>query len=166
MLEPKPIVPPAPSGAEPAGVLPVEIAAVDFSEIQTIQWLNKTIFKEDRVINSFDREDLLMLLARHEGEAVGFKIGYRESRHTFYSAKGGVLPDYRRQGIAYALLKTMVERARTQGYRRLAYDTFPNMHAGMTILGLTYGFRVTKADYNSVYKDYRLRLEKNIAEDA
>ena len=46
----------------------------------------------------------MILLARRDGRTVGFKVGYAESRSTFYSAKGGVLPDERRHGVARALL--------------------------------------------------------------
>jgi GNAT superfamily N-acetyltransferase len=114
------------------------------------------------VINQFDRPDLLMLLALADGEPIGFKIGYGESRTTFYSAKGAVVEGWRRRGVARALLQAMIEEVRRMGYRRFAYDTFPNMHPGMTVMGLQEGFKVTAAGFNSSYKDYRIRLEKAI----
>ena len=52
------------------------------------------------------------------------------------------------------------EEARRLGYDRFAYDTFPNMHPGMTVLGLREGFEVTAAGYNATYQDYRIRFEK------
>ena len=140
----------------------LHIVAVDRSQLEVIQRLNRVIFDEERVINTFEREDLLMLLAYLGDEPVGFKIGYKESKHTFYSAKGGVLEVYRRRGISRRLLDEMVVRIRRKGYRILAYDTFPNMHPGMTIMGLVEGFRVTRADYNPTYKDFRLRFEKKL----
>ncbi len=140
----------------------LHIVAVDRSQLEVIQRLNRVIFDEERVINTFEREDLLMLLAYLGDEPVGFKIGYKESKHTFYSAKGGVLEAYRRRGISRRLLDEMVVRIRRKGYRILAYDTFPNMHPGMTIMGLVEGFRVTRADYNPTYKDFRLRFEKKL----
>ena len=141
---------------------PLRIAEVGMAQLDVIKRLNRVIFKEERVINTFDREDLLMLLAWLGDEPVGFKIGYRESRDTFYSAKGGVLAAYRRQGISRRLLYAMIDSIRRKGYRSLAYDTFPNMHPGMTVMGLDEGFRVTRADYNPTYKDFRLRFEKRI----
>ncbi|SHK83829.1 GNAT family N-acetyltransferase [Rhodothermus profundi] len=147
---------PVPSGA----VLTIE--EVGLEQLEVIRELNRAIFEEERIINTFDRDDLMILLARVDGVPVGFKIGYRENSRTFYSAKGGVLPAYRRQGIARQLLYVMMERARQKGYRRFAYDTFPNRHPGMAVLGLTEGFRVTRADYNTFYRDYRLRLEKDL----
>jgi len=140
----------------------VEIIELNRSQLDIISDLNLTIFGEERIINTFDRADLLMLLARVEEEPVGFKIGYRENRFVFYSAKGGVLAEYRKAGIARLLLDHMVDYVREKGYTRFAFDTFPNKHPGMTILALKEGFRVVKADFNPAYKDYRLRFEKKI----
>lgn len=143
-------------------VSPAHIVEVGMGMLDVIRRLNLTIFKEQRIINTFDRDELLMLLAYVDDRPVGFKIGYRESRFVYYSAKGGVLPDYRRLGVARHLLHVMLDHARRSGYTRFAFDTFPNKHPGMTIMGLTEGFRVTKADYNTAYKDYRLRFEKKL----
>lgn len=141
---------------------PLHIVEIDMAQLDVIKRLNRVIFKEERIINTFERQDLLMLLASLGDEPVGFKIGYKESRDTFYSAKGGVLEAYRRQGISRRMLYAMADRVRRKGYRVLAYDTFPNMHPGMTVMGLEEGFRVTRADYNPTYKDFRLRFEKKI----
>ena len=124
--------------------------------------MNRVLFNEDRIINSFDRKDLLLLIARFEGMPAGFKVGYRENRFVFYSAKGGVLPDFRRRGIARFLMYAMMDRAREQGYSRFAFDTFPNLHPGMTVLAVTEGFRLIKSDYNTAYREYRLRFEKKL----
>ncbi len=150
----------APPPTRPEPLLHVE--EVNLSHLETIRRLNRAIFREERVINTFEREDLMLLLAFVGGEAVGFKIGYRESRYTFYSAKGGVLEAYRRRGVSRRLLEEMMARARKKGYRNFAYDTFPNLHPGMTVLGLAEGFRITRADYNPTYRDFRLRFEKRL----
>ena len=140
----------------------VRIVEVDLSHLDVIRSLNFQIFDEERIINTFDRDDLLMLLAYVDEVPAGFKIGYRENRFTFYSAKGGVLPEYRRRGLARRMLYDMMARVRERGYTRFAYDTFPNRNPGMTILGLSEGFRVVKADFNTIYRDYRLRFEKKL----
>jgi GNAT superfamily N-acetyltransferase len=146
----------------PGGSQAMRVAEADLSQLDVISTLNEIIFEEQRIINTFEREDLLMLLAYVGDEPVGFKIGYRENRFTFYSAKGGVLPEYRRSGIARLLMDEMVRRVKEMGYARFAFDTFPNRHPGMTILALSEGFRLTKTDYNSLYKDFRLRFEKKL----
>lgn len=140
----------------------LQIDRLTLDRYDEVQELNEQVFGESRVIFRLDREDLVFLLAVLDGEAVGYKVGYREDRTTFYSAKGGVLAPYRRRGIARAMLYQMQEEARRLGYQRFAFDTFPNKHVGMTVLGLLEGFEVTAAGYNSTYKDYRLRFEKGL----
>ncbi len=140
----------------------VHVARVEMDDFPTIRRLNRTIFGEARVINQLDRRDLLLFLAWLDGEPVGFKVGYGLSESIYYSAKGGVLEACRGKGIARALLHAMEHEARVLGYQRFAYDTFPNMHPGMTVLGLREGFAVTAAGYNATYQDYRIRFEKEL----
>lgn len=139
--------------------VPIDIVEIGMDQLDTIRRLNVAIFDDEHVINTFDRNGLLMLLARTAETAVGFKIGYQLDESTFYSAKGGVHASYRRKGIARALLHAMLEVVQDRGYDRFVYDTFPNKHPGMTVLGLDEGFEVIRAGYSSQYQDYRLRFE-------
>ena len=138
----------------------LRIERLDLDRFGEIRQLNEAVFGDDRVIFRLDRDDLTLLLATVLGRPVGYKVGYAESGTTFYSAKGGVLTDWRRRGIARALLLRMESEARRMGYARFAYDTFPNKHPGMTALGMAEGFRVTAAGYNAAYRDFRLRFER------
>lgn len=148
----------APERPDRLDALVIERLSMDrFDEVRA---LNEAIFGEPRVIHRLDRECLTLLVARRRGRAVGFKVGYAESRTTFYSAKGGVLPEARRAGVARALLAAMEDEAQRLGFERFAFDTFPNKHPGMTVLGLAAGFTVTAAGYNAAYRDYRIRFER------
>ncbi len=73
-----------------------------------------------------------------------------------------MLDGWRRRGIARALLGRMEDEARRMGYRAFAFDTFPNRHPGMTVLGLAERFTVTAAGYNAAYRDYRIRFERDL----
>ncbi len=147
------------SDAATVAKVPLEIFEVGMERIDTIRRLNVEIFDDAQIIKTFERDDLLMLLARTAGTAVGFKLGYRLDEAAFYSAKGGVQPAYRRNGIARALLYAMLDVVEQRGYERFVYDTFPNKHPGMTVLGLDEGFEVVRAGYSPRYRDYRLRFE-------
>jgi GNAT superfamily N-acetyltransferase len=140
----------------------LRIDRIGVDQFETIRALNKAVFGDGRVIQRLDRDDLTLLVAHVEDEPVGFKVGYGESRISFYSAKGGVLEGWRRHGIARALLLRMEAEARSMGYRRFAFDTFPNKHPGMTVFGLAEDFEVTAAGYNSAYRDFRLRFERSL----
>lgn len=146
----------------PVLLLDVAIERVGLERFDEIRRLNQAVFGERHVIQRVDRQDLTLLLASRDGQPVGFKVGYGESSTTFYSAKGGVLSGFRRQGIARSLLYRMEEEARAMGYVRFAYDTFPNKHPGMTVLGLAEAFEVTAAGYNAAYRDYRIRFERTL----
>ncbi len=153
------------TAAEGADV-PLTIAEVGLDRLDLIRRLNVAIFDEEQIIKTFERDDLLMLVARSEGTAVGFKLGYRLDPRSFYSAKGGVREAYRRRGVARALLYAMLDLVRERGYNRFVYDTFPNKHPGMTVMGLDEGFRVIRAGYSPRYQDYRLRFELSLTDDA
>jgi len=146
--------------------LPLTIREVSLDRLALIERLNIAIFDEEHIINTFDRDGLLMLVAWSEGTAVGFKLGYQTDDQTFYSAKGGVLDDYRRRGIARALLYAMLNVVEARGYERFVYDTFPNKHPGMTVMGLDEGFEVIRAGYSPRYQDYRLRFELELGDAA
>jgi predicted GNAT superfamily acetyltransferase len=141
-------------------MIQVQIAQVGLEALPILKQLNRIIFGDENVIARMDRDDMVILIAHFNQQAVGFKVGYLGTEQIFYSAKGGILPEYRRQGIARKLLHKMMEIARQKGYKTFVYDTFPNLHPGMTIIGLKEGFRVTNTDFNQTYKDYCLRFEK------
>ena len=150
---------PVSSDATDEAEVPLNIVEVGMEQLDTIRRLNVEIFDDEHIIKTFDRDDLLILLAQSTGTVVGFKLGYQLDADTFYSAKGGVRSAYRRNGIARALLCTMLDVVEQRGYERFVYDTFPNKHPGMTVLGLDEGFEVVRAGYSSQYQDYRLRFE-------
>lgn len=154
------------SYADPTTVadLPLRISEVGLARLDLIRRLNVDIFDDEHIINTFERDDLLILVAWVDERAVGFKIGYQFDPTSFYSAKGGVLDEYRRKGIARALLYAMLAKARDRGYESFLYDTFPNKHPGMTVMGLEEGFEVIRAGYSQRYQDYRLRFELSLSD--
>lgn len=148
--------------SEIASETDVRIDLVGFEALPAISALNRRFFDEDRIINRFDRPDLLMLLATIDHAPVGFKIGYGLADGMYYSAKGGVDEDFRRIGIARKLLLEMMALARSRGYTHFSFDTFPNLHVGMTLLALDECFLLTGVDYSDGFRDYRFRFTKSL----
>lgn len=104
--------------------------------------------------------DHLILLAAID-EPCGFKVGYdREGDGTFYSWIGGVLPDYRRHGIAQALANAMEAYCRQNNYSRLMKTR--NEHRAMLHFALRNGFYITGfKPYPDLMKS-RILLEKRL----
>jgi hypothetical protein len=133
------------------------------TQIDRILSMNKILFGEDRVINSYDRNDLLILLLEVDGIRAGFKVGYGQLDGVFYSAKGGVMPTFRRQGFARLMTIEMMKLAAKRGYETFEYDTFPNQAPEMLMMGLSDGFKVTDAGWNETHNDFRIHLSVSIS---
>ncbi len=131
-------------------------------DLPAIVMLNREIFAEERLINSLDHDYLLILVAEINGVPIGFKIGYGQGSGIFYSAKGGVLPKWRRQGLGRSMLRVMETIVRTEGYAELRYHTFPSRWPGMLSLGRSEGYDILEATWNAVYNDYQILLFKRL----
>ncbi|MCF7798176.1 MAG: GNAT family N-acetyltransferase [Lentisphaeria bacterium] len=87
----------------------------------------------------------LLLVASHEKRPVGFKLAYAGSRPShFHSWLGGVVPQYRRRGIAFRMLQMQEEWARSAGFTTIGFNTFhrfPEMQA----LGRKAGYALVKS---------------------
>lgn len=85
------------------------------------------------------RQDVLALIAHLEGNPVGYKVGYREHPQRYYSWTGGVLKDYRGQGVGRRMQHWQHGWLRSRGYRWVSFNTF-NKFPPMLRLGLATGF--------------------------
>lgn len=102
-----------------------EIAAVsrqipEFEQATTIERLQSRL---DGVVS-------LILVAKCEDVIVGYKVGYQLTADTFYSWLGGVIPEYRRRGIATLLLSHQERWVCHAGYKQIqvkSTNRFPNM---------------------------------------
>ena len=85
----------------------------------------------------------LFLVAYENGSPAGFKLGYERppGSHWFYSWIGGVLPQYRRRGLARRLMEEQHRWARSQGYAFCYFKTFEEF-AAMRALAEKMGYRL------------------------
>jgi predicted GNAT superfamily acetyltransferase len=100
----------------------------------------------------------LILCAYHHGEAVGFKAGY-EREGFFYSWMGGVIPGYRKQGVAQLLADEQEKWAKEQAYNSITFKT-RNVHKGMLIFALKNGFNIIGVDEYPDVSANRIWLKK------
>jgi ribosomal protein S18 acetylase RimI-like enzyme len=124
----------------------IEITEVGPAEYPLLKVLRDTIFGEfnHRYANTFDeviegRQDVLALMAHLEGNPVGYKIGYRERPRHYHSWTGGVLKDYRGQGVARRMQEWQHAWLRARGYQTVGFNSF-NKFGAMMRFGLATGF--------------------------
>jgi ribosomal protein S18 acetylase RimI-like enzyme len=102
----------------------------------------------------------LLLAAEQGGQLAGFKAGYEREGY-FYSWMGGVLPAFRRKGLARALAQAQENWARQQGYTTITFKT-RNQHKGMLLFALKNGFDIIGFKAYDDVKASRILLRKNV----
>ena len=93
------------------------------------------------------KHNVLLVVAYFKTNLVGFKLGYEQDSKTFYSWVGGVLPAYRRKGIAQNLMQLQNYAVNEKGYEFIRTAS-TNQFKPMMQLNLKSGF-----DIIDVYKD-------------
>jgi ribosomal protein S18 acetylase RimI-like enzyme len=132
--------------------------------LETIAALDRAIFSEPMSKETFaselrTRHNLCVLIAERGPTPVGYKIGYELSPDVFYSFSGGVVPEYRRQGIARALIREQHRIASELGYSVVRTHT-KNKYRDMLVLNIESGFDVTGVNHKSGEKFHSIILEK------
>jgi GNAT superfamily N-acetyltransferase len=130
----------------------IDISEVGPAEYPLMAVLRDTIFGEFNHRYSArleeqakDRKDVLALIAHLEGNPVGYKIGYHDRPGLYYSWSGGVLKEYRGQGVAKRMQDWQHAWLRARGYRLVHFGSF-NKFRPMLQFGLATGFVPTGLD--------------------
>ncbi len=114
--------------------------------VDLLWFLESQIFEQPYTKEKIDREssvkpNLISCIAYIEGAAVGYKVGYEMTSRLFYSWMGGVLPEYRHQGIATKLMAEQHRLVKEQGYKVVRTYT-ENQYRDMLLLNIRWGFDV------------------------
>jgi len=104
----------------------------------------------------------LILICYYYGMPIGFKVGYdRYDNGSFYSWLGGVLPGFRRNGVAGRLQERQEVWAREQEYRKILVKTrnkFPDMIRFL----ISHGYHIVTLAQKGEIKDYRVVMQKEL----
>lgn len=100
----------------------------------------------------------LILGAFDGNKAIGFKAGYERAGY-FYSWMGGVLPAYRKKGVAKQLAQEQERWAKAKAYESITFKT-RNIHKAMLIFALKNGFNIIKVEQWPEVSDNRIWLKK------
>lgn len=95
-----------------------------------------------------ENPDAYILLAFSCNKLIGFKIGYPYNKDTFYSWIGGVLPSFRKKGIASKLLNNQELYAKELGFKKMRTKSM-NRFKPMMILNLKNNYNIVKIYTNS-----------------
>jgi GNAT superfamily N-acetyltransferase len=133
-------------------VVPMANAKIDVvgtGDIPLIADLYSQMFQPARGPEFFRRRFLgrynaLILVASMEGRAVGFFVGFELKPTVFFAWLYGVLPDYRRQGVATQMVDAAEAWAKDHGYESVRLECHNNnrpvLHAaiqhGYDIVGI------------------------------
>lgn len=147
-------------------MLITEHAELDEALLQLLEALDRQTFPEPLSKDAFARElrgkqNLRVLLASRGGTECGYKIGFEESPKVFFSWSGGVLPAFRKQGIATRLMAQQHQVARSLGYSYVRTHT-KNKYREMLVLNIKSGFDVTGVYKNLGSEQHGIILEKSL----
>lgn len=102
----------------------------------------------------------LIAIAEVNGKPVGFKVGYDKfDDKSFYTWMGGVLPSYRKLGIARKLADYQEEFAKKEGYESIILKT-RNRHQNMLLFAISSGFEIIDVEIKDTVKENRILLKK------
>ena len=112
-----------------------EIEVVGIDELPTIVEMYGQIYRPARDVEFFRRRflgryNVLMLIAHLDRQPVGFYVGFELKPSIFYSWLCGVLPDFRRAGVASQLMEASHEWAKSHEYRTMRFECY-NHHRAM-----------------------------------
>jgi predicted GNAT superfamily acetyltransferase len=120
---------------------------------------------EDARLNFFKeriytKEDIIIILCYNSDLLIGFKLGYQYDKNTLYSWVGGVLIEYRNQGIGKELLQMQHNLALRKGYKKVRTKSM-NRFKPMIILNLKNGFDIIKV-YTNDSQQTKIIFEKKL----
>ena len=116
------------------------IELVGPNELPLIVSIFNQIIRPPRDVDTFERRfrgryNVLQLVARIDDRPVGFFLGFELKPDVFFSWFYGVLPDFRRQGIASQLMEAVHEWAKQNGYESIRFECH-NQHRPMLQLAI------------------------------
>jgi GNAT superfamily N-acetyltransferase len=140
------------------------IERVGPEELPVIATLYNQMFRPPRDIDSIRRRfrgryNVLQLVARLGNEPVGFFLGFELKPTVYFGWFYGVLPEYRRQGIASQLMEAVHSWAQQNEYESIRIECH-NQHRPTLHLALALGYDILGIRWDPDRGDNLVILEK------
>jgi GNAT superfamily N-acetyltransferase len=133
-------------------------------ELPLISHLYNQIFRPPRDVEAFHRRyrgryNVLQLIARVGDRPVGLFLGFELKPTVFFAWFYGVLPEYRRQGIASQLMDAVHSWARQNDYESIRFECH-NQHRPMLHLAIAVGYDIVGIRWDPDRGDNLVIFEK------
>ncbi len=143
------------------------IERVGPDELPVITTLYNQMFRPPRDLDSFRRRfrgryNVLQLVARLRDEPVGFFLGFELKPTVYFGWFFGVLPEYRRQGIASQLMEAVHSWAHQNEYESIRIECH-NQHRHTLLLALSLGYDIVGLRWDHDRGDNLVILEKGLS---
>ena len=133
-------------------------------ELPLIARLYNQIIRPPRDVASFQRRyrgryNILQLVARLQDRPIGFFLGFELKPTVFFAWFYGVLPEFRRQGIASQLMDAVHSWARQNEYESIRFECH-NQHRPMLHLAIAMGYDIVGIRWDPDRGDNLVMFEK------
>jgi GNAT superfamily N-acetyltransferase len=133
-------------------------------ELPVIVSIFNQIIRPPRDVESFRRRflgryNVLQLVARIQDRPVGFFIGFELKPTVYFAWFYGVLPDFRRQGIASQLMDAVHAWAKQNEYESVRFECH-NQHRPMLHLAIALGYDIVGIRWDPDRGDNLVLFEK------
>ena len=133
-------------------------------DLPVIVSLYNQIFRPARDVESFKRRfrgrfNTLQLLARLQDRPVGFFLGFELKPTVYFAWFYGVLPDFRRQGVASQLMDAVHAWAKQNEYESIRFECH-NQHRPMLHLAIALGYDIVGIRWDPDRGDNLVIFEK------
>jgi GNAT superfamily N-acetyltransferase len=133
-------------------------------DLPLIVKLYNQIFRPPRDEEHFQRRylgrhNVVQMIARLDNRPVGFVIGFELKPRVFFTWFYGVLPQYRRTGIASQLMDALHSWCRQNDYESLRIECH-NQHRPMLQLAIEQGYDIIGLRWDSDREDNLILFQK------
>ena len=135
-------------------------------ELPAVVNLYNLIFRPGRDLDSFQRRylgryNILQLIAHVNDRPVGFSLGFELKPGVFFSWFYGVLPEYRRQGIASQLMEAVHSWAKLNDYESIRFECH-NQHRPMLHLAIALEYDIVGIRWDPDRGDNLVLFQKTL----
>jgi GNAT superfamily N-acetyltransferase len=136
-------------------------------DLPVIAQLYNQIFRPPRDVESFHRRfrgryNILQLVARVGNRPVGFFLGFELKPTVFFAWFYGVVPEFRRQGIASQLIEAVHSWARQNDYEAIRFECH-NQHRPMLHLAIALQYDIVGIRWDPDRGDNLVIFEKTLS---